>query len=54
MEQGASALPRASALAAIRQETERVLTTTLGARVFSTYQEYHGDWIKQLDQKPEE
>ena len=39
---------------AIRQETEHVLTTTLGARVFSTYQEYHGDWIKQLDQKLEE
>ncbi|MFO1512339.1 MAG: hypothetical protein U1F83_05395 [Verrucomicrobiota bacterium] len=44
---------RASALAAIRQETERALATTLGAKVFNTYQEYHGDWLKQLDQVPE-
>jgi hypothetical protein len=49
-----SAAARASALAAIRQETERALTTTLGAKVFSTYQEYHGDWLKQLDQVPRE
>jgi hypothetical protein len=49
-----SATARASALAAIRQETERALATTLGSKVFNTYQEYHGDWLKQLDQIPEE
>ena len=41
---------RLSALAAIRKETERALATTLGPKVFSTYQEYHGGWLKGLDQ----
>ncbi len=49
-----SAEARASALAAIRQETERALAATLGSKVFNTYQEYHGDWLKQLDQVSEE
>lgn len=44
---------RLSALAAIRQETERALATTLGSKVFSTYQEYHGDWLQRLDQTTE-
>jgi len=47
-----SAEARASALAAIRQETERALAATLGLKVFNTYQEYHGDWLKQLNQTP--
>jgi len=49
-----SAEARASALAAIRQETERALAATLGSKVFNTYQEYHGNWLQQLDQVPEE
>ena len=51
---GLSAEARASALAAIRQETERALAATLGSKVFSTYQEYHGNWLQQLDQMPGE
>jgi hypothetical protein len=43
---------RASALTAIRLETARALATTLGAKVFNTYQEYHGDWLKRLDRTP--
>jgi hypothetical protein len=43
---------RLSALAAIRQETERALATTLGPKVFGTYQEYHGGWLQRLDQVP--
>jgi len=43
---------RLSVLAALRKETERALATTLGPKVFSTYQEYHGDWLKHLDQTP--
>jgi hypothetical protein len=49
-----SAETRLAQLAAIRQETERTLAETLGGKVFSTYQEYHGDWLKQLEQLPEE
>jgi|GEM_PF-543301 len=49
-----SAEARASALAAIRQETERTLAATLGSKVFNTYQEYHGNWLKQLNQRPGE
>ena len=45
---------RLNALAAIRKETERALATTLGPKVFSTYQEYHGGWLQNLDQIPEE
>jgi len=45
---------RNRALIAIRQETERALTGTLGTKVFNTYQEYHGNWLKQLDQTPGE
>jgi hypothetical protein len=44
---------RLSALAAIRKETERALATTLGPKVFGTYQEYHGGWLQNLDQLPE-
>jgi hypothetical protein len=40
---------RLSALAAVRQETERALAATLGPKVFGTYQEYRGDWLKHLD-----
>ena len=49
-----SAEARAGALMAIRRETERALASTLGAKVFTTYQEYHGNWLNQLDQLPEE
>jgi hypothetical protein len=49
-----SAEARLAQLAAIRKETERTLAETLGGKVFSTYQEYHGDWLNQLGQLPEE
>jgi hypothetical protein len=39
---------RLTTLTAIQQETERTLSGTLGARVFSTYKEYSGDWLKDL------
>lgn len=51
---GLSAEARVAQLAAIRQETERTLTETLGGKVFSTYQEYHGGWLRQLEHAPEE
>lgn len=49
-----SAEARRAQLAAIRQETERALAEALGSRVFSTYQEYHGDWLPQLGRLPDE
>jgi hypothetical protein len=49
-----SAEARQAQLAALRQETERTLTETLGGNVFSTYQEYHGDWLQQLEQLPKD
>ena len=39
---------RLTALMAIQQEAERTLSATLDARVFSTYKEYSGDWLKEL------
>jgi hypothetical protein len=39
-----------AALNAIQQETEQTLGQMLGAQVFSTYQEYGGDWITGLSQ----
>jgi hypothetical protein len=39
---------RQATLLAIRQETERSLGELLNSRVFSTYKEYHGDWLKEL------
>ena len=45
---------RAAALLAIRQESERSLLQSLGPKVFKTYQEYHGNWLNQVDQAPEE
>lgn len=45
---------RQAALAAIRQETERSLTTALGANVFGTYQKYNGGWLNQLAPPPAE
>jgi hypothetical protein len=41
---------RQAALTSIQQETQRTLTQTLGERVFSTYQEYSGDWLRGLVQ----
>jgi hypothetical protein len=41
---------RQTALAGIQQETERTLNGTLGAKVFSTYKDSAGDWIKSLGQ----
>ncbi|MFM2295368.1 MAG: hypothetical protein RLZZ350_1781 [Verrucomicrobiota bacterium] len=40
---------RESALRLIQQETRRSLAAKLGAKVFVTYQKYHGDWLKQLN-----
>jgi hypothetical protein len=37
-----------STLNAIQAETERTLSQLLGPGVFSTYQEYGGDWIEGL------
>ena len=45
---------RQAALAAVRQETERSLSATLGANVFGTYQKYNGGWLKQLAPPPTE
>ena len=39
---------RQAALLAIRQETERSLGEVLNPRAFSTYKEYHGDWLKEM------
>ena len=39
---------RLATLTAIQQETERALSETLDARVFSTYKEYSGDWLNDL------
>jgi hypothetical protein len=39
---------RLATLTAIQQETERTLSGTQDARVFSTYKEYSGDWLKDL------
>lgn len=49
-----SAEARQAQLAAVRQETERALAETLGGRVFSTYQEYHGAWLPRLEEIPGE
>ena len=40
---------RAVALLAIRVETERTVQAAVGARGWSAYQRYAGDWLKQLD-----
>jgi hypothetical protein len=45
---------RASTLAAIAQESRRTLTATLGSRVFTTYEKYSGDWLKELTHTPDE
>ena len=39
---------RQSALTAIEQETERTLSGTLGANVFSTYKQRSGSWLQSL------
>jgi hypothetical protein len=39
---------RLSALTAIQQETERTLSGTLGANVFSTYKQRSGSWLQSL------
>jgi hypothetical protein len=39
---------RQTTLTAIQQETERALSETLNPRAFSSYQEYCGDWLKDL------
>jgi hypothetical protein len=39
-----------AALTAIQQETQQTLGQILGANVFSTYQEYGGDWLTGLAQ----
>jgi hypothetical protein len=39
-----------STLNAIRSETEQTLSQLLGPGVFSTYQEYGGDWAEGLNQ----
>ena len=49
-----SAEARAVALAAIQQETQAALAAQLGQNVFTTYQKYHGDWLEQMNQPPED
>ncbi|MFM2082416.1 MAG: hypothetical protein RL380_1107 [Verrucomicrobiota bacterium] len=49
-----SAEARAAALAAIQQETQAELAAQLGQNVFTTYQKYHGDWLEQMNQPPED
>jgi hypothetical protein len=43
-----SAENQQSLLIKIQQETQRTLTQTLGDKVFSTYQQYNGDWLQGL------
>ena len=39
---------RDAAMLAIRQETERTLAQTMGAKVFATYQKYDEGWFGRL------
>ena len=41
---------RHAALTAIQQETGQTMANTLGEKVFSTYQEYGGAWLNELNQ----
>jgi hypothetical protein len=41
---------RQAALTAIQQETGQTMANTLGEKVFSTYQEYGGAWLNELNQ----